>query len=320
METNTDMSEKMRYAGAIINVESYVIKDYTLIYLETIGSENMVKAVTSVIMQGNTTQNKHTIDASFGSFSINKSGNKRKMIPLQNGLAHSILYHSPSIVDTDFSVIIGRDEEELKSQFKKYMEMVNFLPYPPSILNELFYKLQEKNYLKKLDSFNLIAYEVSQELLENEGEKFQEIILEVSLANGIIKSIAKPQAPLPKSPILTDLKVKDIWDTLNSMPKTYELEDLEIKPIGLKLFSPNMTIYVVEADRGSEDDEFANMHTQCYGYVVNESAPECSEWGYVNIREYIEVGNGAYYFEKDMYFNDMYIDSKGNIFSKEKLY
>ena len=89
------------------------------------------------------------------------------------------------------------------------------------------------------------------------------------------------------------------------MPKTYETEDMAIKPVGLKLFTSGMTWYVVEADRGSEDDEFLGLHPQAFGYVYNNSWPDGSEWGYINIEEVIK--NGA---EMDLFFENMYIKGK----------
>ena len=108
-------------------------------------------------------------------------------------------------------------------------------------------------------------------------------------------------------------------DTLDGMPKTYELDGVDIKPIGLKLFSSNMTLYITEADIGSEDDEFESAYTQCHGYVKNESDPMMSEWGYINVPHYLKMNLGLGGFEKDLYFDDMYIDSDGRVNSKEKL-
>ena len=186
----------------------------------------------------------------------------------------------------------------------------------------MYEKFKDKGKLKGLNTYNIEALKVDLSVLENDMEDMMDIILDVCKENGLISPDAKPlkeQFPLPKSPVLQKKQVKKIFDTLNSMPKTYELEDVDIKPVGLKLFSPNMTLYITEANRGCEDDEFENMHTQCYGYVKNESDPQMSEWGYINVPQYIEAGSGLNYFEQDLYFEDMYIDSKGNVSSKDNL-
>lgn len=148
-------------------------------------------------------------------------------------------------------------------------------------------------------------------------KKLRELIIEVCKENGLIALDAKPmkqKAPLPNTPLLTVAQVQKIYDTLEAMPKTYELEDVDIKPVGLKLFTSGFTWYVVEADKGSEDDEFAGLHPQAFGYVVNEGCPECSEWGYINIEEVISVGA-----EMDLYFEDMMIDSRGNLMSAKEV-
>jgi hypothetical protein len=158
------------------------------------------------------------------------------------------------------------------------------------------------------------------------------MILEVCKENSLISPDAVPlksKAPLPKSPYLTEVQVKRIFDTLDKMPKTYELDGVDIKPVGLKLFGPNFNLYVVEADKGSYEDEFESMHTQCFGYVENLSAPECSEWGYINIPYYLEVGvkvpaigtKGGIVvgFEQDLYFEDRYITQSGKILTKEEM-
>jgi|GEM_PF-2850563 len=307
---------KIRYMGAVCDVEAVIEDSGTLIYLETIGQESMVKSVTSVLMQGRVRMNDHAVDASFGYFDINKAGNKRKMVSLDDGLAHAILYHSPSIVDTNFSVLIGRDKKELMRSFDAWLEKSQPLPYPKELSQKLYEKLEEKSKLKELTTHGIEAVKVDMAILEDEAHDLQELIIEVCKENGLIALDAKPmkqKAPLPKSPLLTAAQVQKIYDTLEQMPKTYELEDMKIKPVGLKLFTSGFTWYVVEADKGSEDDEFAGLHPQAFGYVVNEQYEE-GEWGYINIEEIVSVGA-----EMDLYFEDMFISTKGTVGTMEEI-
>lgn len=308
---------KIRYNGAIADMEAYILDKGTLLYVECIGQEMMVKSVTSVLMQGRLQMNNHTVDASFGYFSINKAGNRRKILSLEDGVAHAILYHSPSIQDTKFSVLIGRDKKEIMASFSTWMEKSQPLPYPKELTDQIFASLQNKGRLIELTTFNIEAVKLDLSILEDEYHDLQEIVLEVCKINGLIAPNAKPlkqKAPLPKSPLLAETQVQKIYDTLEKMPKTYSLDDVAIKPVGLKLFNHNMTAYIVEADGGSDDDAFAGLQSQCFGYVENLSAPECSEWGYVNVEEYIGLG-----FEMDLYFEDMYIDSYGRVGILENL-
>ena len=326
---------KIRYGGAVCDVESYILNDNAeLIYLEIVGNENMVKSISAVLMQGRTAMDGCQIEASFGFFKVNKGGNRRKITGIDSGMAHAIVYHSPSIADTNFSVLIGRDKDELLNSFSVWLERSQPLPYPREYEKEIYHKLQDKEKIKKLKTSNIEAVKVDLSILEDEYNDLMEVILEVSKENGLMPENAKPlkkQFPLPKSNYLREEQVKKIYDTLNKMPKTYELEDVEIKPIGLKLFSPNMTLYIVEADKGCIDDEFENMHTQCYGYIKNESDPQLSEWGYINVPTYLEMdipvtirsasatGTINIGFEQDLHFEDKYIDSKGRVGSKSDL-
>lgn len=299
---------KIRYNGAVADMEAYILDNGTLLYVECIGQEMMVKSVTSVLMQGRLQMNNHTVDASFGYFSINKAGNRRKIVSLEDGVAHAILYHSPSIQDTNFSVLIGRDKDEIMASFSTWMEKSQPLPYPKELTSQIFVSLQNKGKLIELTTFNIEAVKLDLSILEDEYHDLQEIILDVCKRNGLIDPNAKPmkqKAPLPKSPILTEKQVELIYETLSKMPKTYETEDMSIKPIGLKLFTSGMTWYVVEADKGSEDYEFVDLHPQAFGYVYNDSWPDGSEWGYINIEEVVK--NGA---EMDLYFENMYIKGK----------
>jgi hypothetical protein len=276
--------------------------------------------------------NDHVVDASFGFFDINKAGNKRKMVSLDDGVAHAILYHSPSISDVGFNILIGSSKEELLLSFASWLEKSQPLPYPKYLTHKIYEKLQDRSKIIALQTFNIEAVKIDLTILEDEYNDIQEMILEVCKENSLISPDAVPlksKAPLPKSPYLTEVQVKRIFDTLDKMPKTYELDGVDIKPVGLKLFGPNFNLYVVEADKGSYEDEFESMHTQCFGYVENLSAPECSEWGYINIPYYLEVGvkvpaigtKGGIVvgFEQDLYFEDRYITQSGKILTKEEM-
>lgn len=322
---------KIRYSGAVADMEAYIKDNGTLIYVECVGQEYMVKSITSVLMQGRVRMNEHAVEGSFGYFDINRAGNKRKLVSLEDGIAHAILYHSPSISDIGFHALIGRTKEELIISFSSWLEKCQALPYPKSLTEKIYEKLEHKSKIIPLTTYNIEAVKIDLSLLENEFNDLQEIILEVCKENDLISPDAvplKPKAPLPKSPYLNEQQVKKIFDTLDSMPKTYDLEDVDIKPVGLKLFGPNFNIYVVEADKGCESDEYESMHTQCFGYVENLSAPDCSEWGYINIPYYLSIGvnvpivnqkGGVIIgFEQDLHFEDRFITPNGQILTKEE--
>lgn len=300
---------KVRYLGAIADIESFIKDRSTLIQLEIIGQEQMVKAISSVLMQGRVKLNDHNVEIPHaGWFDINKAGNKRKLMELGNGISHSLVYHHPSIAAQGFNILIGKNKEELHFRFEEFMDKTNPIPYPKELIKEIFIELKEQEYIEELESYNIEAVKINLDIFENDGILLQEIILKVCRNNGLISPDAKPmkeQAPLPKSPILTPEQVKKVYETLEKMPKTYETENMSIKPIGLKLFTSSMTWYVIEADIGSDDDKFQGVHSQAFGYVKNENAVHCSEYGYINIEEVIKCGA-----EMDLYFKNQYIKGK----------
>ena len=320
---------QIRYSGSTAYIESY-IKDNSgnLIFLECIGQEDMVKSITSVLMQGRVRMNDHSVDSGhIGYFGINKAGNKRKIVGLDEGVAHAILYHSPSISDNGFSVLIGRTKEELENSFLTWLEKNQPLPFPKKYSTHIYQKLVDRKKIYNLRGYNINAVQIDTKILEDNLVDLQEVILEVCKENNLVdENFIKEEYPpfdisKIKSPYLTTKQIQKIYDTLNKMPKTYDLENIDIKPVGLKLFGPNFNIYVVEADKNPSME-------QCFGYVENLSAPNCSEWGYINIPYYLEMGIDVPFmnvnrkitigFEQDLYFEDKYITEDGEIVSKEQ--
>jgi len=97
---------KIVYDGATVDIERYVVDNGTLVFLEVIGQEYMIKSISSVLMQGRITMNKHTVFSDkIGYFSINKAGNKRDMKACKDGIAHAIVRHAPSIESNDFNSV-----------------------------------------------------------------------------------------------------------------------------------------------------------------------------------------------------------------------
>lgn len=307
---------KCRYSGAVADVESYINDNGKLVFLEIVGQESMVKSITSVLMQGRVKMNDHSVDIpAVGWFDVHKAGNRRKMIDLGNGISHAIVYHSPSIADVGFNILVGRESEELVTQFAQWMEKSQPLPYPKELINEIFAEMEKQQLLDFVKVFQIWATRIVDKVKDNEYQLLQDVILKVCKANGLISSDAKPMrvpAPLPKSPLLTVGQVKHIYDTLKKLPATYQLDGVKIKPVGLKLFTSNMTWYVVEAEKGNLENEEQGFR-EAFGYVENLSFPEGSEWGYFNIDEIVKCGA-----EMDLYFEDKFITQSGEIVNNEK--
>lgn len=307
---------KVTYYGATADIESYVKDGEKVVFLEMVGQTEMVKSITSVLMQGRTKINDQNVWLEETFFDIHKSGNKRKMMDLGNGIAHAIVYHSPSIAENGFDILIGRDEDELLAQFGKWMKKSQPLPSPENMISQIFEQLKNNKKINEIKARNILAVKIDMKILDDDCADLQQIILRICKRNGLISENPKKlrqKAPLPKSPLLTVKQVEHIYNTIYKMPKTYELEDIKVKQVGCKLFNHNMTVYIVEQDSGSESDEFIGMQQQAFGYVENLSAPHCSEWGYINVDEYIKLG-----FEMDLYFENKFITQSGEIVDGEK--
>ena len=68
--------------------------------------------------------------------------------------------------------------------------------------------------------------------------------------------------------------------------------------IRLKYFLASFTWLVAECEVQGDDVLF-------YGYVINHSAPDCSEWGYFTLNQLMEVKlPGGIGVERDIYFKE----------------
>lgn len=320
IELITPYKPTMSIGGAVVTVEE-LIKDNAgnLVIADMIGHEDAVRAVTAQIMQGKTKRGEHYLWYSDGVLGLHRDGNNRIVEPLSNGQARSIIYQVRSLPTPGMQYIIGYSDEEVMDGFRQWLQII---PLPRiRALNDkfgrdleidLFKEILGRKLLTNLHSYagKIKGYETSEDLSINDYEKVRLAIVAVLKHYAPYKP-QKQRALLPKSPLLTSRQVKAIYDTLEKMPKTCDLENVWPKPVGVKLFNNSMTAYVVEADSGSEDDEYIGQQTQAYGYFFNGSYGE-GEWGYINVDELIECG-----FEMDLFFDDMFIDSAGTIQSRE---
>lgn len=309
---------KMEYMGATATVLSIAQKEGHIVYLELIGQEDMVKSITSVIMQGRVKMNDHWLNYSGGYFQVHSAGNKRMMQVLDKGIVHAIIYHAPSIMDTNFSVLIGPDEKVLKESFSNWMDLTNPMPYPKGLVGEIFNELKDREYLVELNADGVKAVSINDEVGQNEFEILREVIIKVSVEAGIVNEYDESLVegvtyPLPKSKMLTDAQVRHIYDTLEKAPKTYETDGWKLKPVSVKLFGGPMTIYVTERDKsaGTIIDGEVQKQSQCFGYV---DLGYGGEWGYLNFDEYIEAN-----LEMDLHFEDKYLTQGGKIVDLEEI-
>lgn len=314
---------KITFGGATASVFS-LIKDSEnkLVYLDMAGQEDMVRAVSAQIMQGTIKGGDQWLRLSEGYMDLFRDGNRRLIEPLGEGQARAIIFQSRCEPSVGMEFLIAENEAEIDSRFKQWLDV---LPLPRiSALDEkfgvdlekaLFELLLKEGRLAKLrvQLGSMMCYEVDVSLITNDYALLRGCMVEV-LKRHAPYAPEKRRAELPLSPLLTRKQVKAIYDKLDSMPKTYDLDGVWPKPVGVKLFNSNMTAYIVEADRGDESDDEYGLHPQAFGYIENFSYPDCSEWGYICVEELIENG-----FEMDLLFDGMLIDEKGEVFEKNTI-
>lgn len=87
-------------------------------------------------------------------------------------------------------------------------------------------------------------------------------------------------------------------ELLATLPALYTTENIKTdeKMVMLKFFLFNFTWFVVEAEEQDNDVLF-------FGYVQNDAAPDCSEWGYFVLTELESLLiRGVFSVERDLYF------------------
>jgi len=305
------------FGGSNAYVQSYSLNSNNeLVWIELLGQEQNVRSITALFMQGKISlgDNKVFSDEIPGLKVIAK-GNVRKIQSLGNGVAHSIVYNHQSIVASNFNTLISNDDEGIYNEFLRWLKKSMKMPTLDDINKELYQLLKDEDFICENKSYNIKSFSMSEELLKDDCIKFQELVLKLLHKNNLIEK-KKTSYNLPKSVYLTNEQVQDIYSVLEKMPDLYDLEDIDLKPVGLKLFSPSMTYYVVESNKGCEDFE---PFERCFGYVVNSNG--IAEWGYFSIPEILEVSipialnNQKMHvgFERDLYFNKK-INNKGKLF------
>lgn len=344
VEDNIDLIEgvekyfpRIYFDGSNAFVNSYV-RDLSgkCVFMDMIGQEQHVRSISSMIMQGNTRTKDSAIYCDcIDMFTIFSAGNRRVIQSLGNGIAHSILFNKDSIVSQEHKMLIGHTEEIVYKRFLKWLKVSMKYPTYNKYNEVLFQRLKDNDLILKTESHNIISYEISQNLLDDDCQLFKdnvieilkennEIDIDISTSNSDSKTI---DYNYPISKYLTKEQVIEIYKKLETLPNLYETDGQKIKPVGIKIFGASMTYYVVESHKGDKND---TPFESCFGYVKNESDPSCSEWGYFSIPELLEVAipikmiglgknNITVGYEMDLYFKDKYIKYNGDIIDKNEI-
>jgi len=89
-------------------------------------------------------------------------------------------------------------------------------------------------------------------------------------------------------------------ELLEQIPALYSDERTSLKKrlIKVKYFLANFTWLVVECEVQEDDVMF-------FGYVINHSDPDLSEWGYFTLNQLLEIKlYGILGVERDLYFTE----------------
>jgi hypothetical protein len=91
-------------------------------------------------------------------------------------------------------------------------------------------------------------------------------------------------------------------ELLEQIPALYSTENVPAneKTIKVKFFLANFTWLVTECEVQPEDNDVL-----FFGFVINHSDPDLSEWGYFTLSQLLEVKVfGCLGIERDLYFNE----------------
>jgi hypothetical protein len=83
--------------------------------------------------------------------------------------------------------------------------------------------------------------------------------------------------------------IKKVWQTFETMPKTYDTREVENTTAHLHFFTGSWDWYITERD-------VETRQLQAFGFVKSELCPD-GEWGYINLEEITRAGA-----ELDLYF------------------
>ncbi|AXH16314.1 hypothetical protein CP985_10945 [Malaciobacter mytili LMG 24559] len=329
---------KIYYDGSKGYLEKYILNSKDeLVLLEISGQETQIKAISSLVLLGKKNKKNELSIDEIKRVDFFQNGYRRKIQTLEDGISNCLIYHSNSISGKEQNIIFGKTEDEVYTRFLSWLK--DSVPYPThkDYNKTLFEELKNNKHLVEMRSRNLIAFEISVELISDEYKLFKEIVINLLKKLNVLedkieqkqKTTNKEKINYPKSTYLTEKQVKNIYKKLETLPNIYEYDGVKYKPVGIKLFSPNMTYYVVEVNKNG--DEWFEPYERCFGYVKNESNPSLSEWGYFSIPELLEVQipvrfinnsgptNFHVGFEMDLYFEDKYIDIRGKIYNKDEI-
>jgi hypothetical protein len=252
-------------------------------------------------------------------FQVNKSGNRRLIEPLGEGIAHCALFHESVLpTNNNMRVLLAKDEKEAFIRFQQFLENACPLPRLLSLASDDCLERQMFDAFKATDVISpatviagdKVAYSIDTErLFKEDYALLRETMIETlrRFYNERESLLNEREAVETTRSQKAKEKPSFYRSFLKNAPKIRATERESYKRIVAKWFSPSMTWYAVEYD--------PNDGT-LFGYVKNEGYPDGSEWGYFSIQEIESFRNQypRYYIERDLHMGDRWIDVGGKLY------
>jgi|GEM_PF-6366815 len=277
-----------------------------VLFIRMCGQEDMVRSISAVIMQGRMKMNDHNLYFADFYAKVFPSGMKRILKPIGNGMVDCILYHRSLMPDIGMSALFHTNGNCFES-FQKFLQILpipriyrleNGDMYEKEIMEHLQQKMILKSATTHVGSMTISCIDITA-LTENDYEILRDTIV------GILEKQGYEKREVVEESLVEEKIVEPSY--LKDCPEYGKTDGKEYKKVYAKFFSPSMTWYVTEYERESGI---------CYGYVENLTDSYCSEWGTFFHKDVAEFKNKYpySYIERDLYFEDKYIDLDGNIY------
>jgi len=298
---------KASFAGASARICDLITDPQAnILFIRMCGQEDMVRSISAVMMQGRMKMNDHTLYFAEFNAKVFPSGMRRILKPIGNGMVDCILYHRSLVPDIGMSALFHTNGNCFES-FQKFLQI---LPIPRiyRLENGDMYEREIMEHLQKKDILLSATTHVGSmtvscvdivALTENDYAILRDAIV------GILEKQGYEKKEIVKESLAEEKIVEPSY--LRDCPEYGKTDGKEFKKVYAKFFSPSMTWYVTEYERESDI---------CYGYVENLADPYCSDWGTFFHKDVAEFKNRYpyHYIERDLYFEDKYIDLDGNIY------
>jgi hypothetical protein len=146
---------RILYGSHQATVKKAIFSSGALVFLEAVGQEASLRAITAVIMQGRNRQGDNRLSCDEREyFEVFPRGNRRLIDQIGEGFAHTIVFNDCVLPKPELmGVLVGNDDEGLFGSFQGFLEVAVPLPRLTALDSsgvaekELFETLKMGDYL-----------------------------------------------------------------------------------------------------------------------------------------------------------------------------